>query len=84
MASRPRLTLHHKAGNMSRRDFTSGECKHTSGTLASYTHCTCKDCGAVVTDTGWGSASHTWFKDLNDAKFYQRNGRIPDQPKQST
>lgn len=52
-------------------------CKHDD-TTPSYEYVTCNNCGAVRTDSKWGIASNTWFRNLNEAKFYQQHGRSPE------
>ncbi len=36
-----------------------------------YTHCQCRKCGAVLTDTVWGRASRQWFPSLAHAEAYK-------------
>ena len=52
-------------------------CQHKEWSTG-YDHCQCKQCGSFRTDSGWGIASHTWFKSRTEAEFYQKNGRLPD------
>lgn len=52
-------------------------CQHKQWSTG-YDHCQCKQCGSFRTDSGWGIASHTWFKSRTEAEFYQKNGRLPD------
>ncbi|TQV76657.1 hypothetical protein FLL45_01475 [Aliikangiella marina] len=47
-------------------------------------HVKCKHCGSVRTDSGWGLAKNQWFDSLEHAKFYQENGRLPENPKSDT
>lgn len=60
------------------------KCDHQTGSnIASYTHVTCSKCGAILTDSSerdWGIARNTWFKSIEEARFYQKNGRLPDPP----
>lgn len=53
-------------------------CQHKNGTKPDWTYSTCKDCGSVLTDGGWGLASHKWFRNLAEAKFYKEHGRFSD------
>lgn len=39
-------------------------CQHKNGTIPDWTYSTCKDCGAVLTDGGWGVAR---FRNLAEA-----------------
>ena len=50
------------------------ECQHKDKT-PKYDHIKCDSCGSVLTDGDWGVASRKWFKSLDVAKFYQKNGR---------
>jgi hypothetical protein len=52
------------------------ECDHEW--VPDYTHNSCKKCPAVRTDSGWGIASYMVFACMDDARFYQQNGRLPD------
>lgn len=42
-----------------------------------YDHVEC-ECGAFMTDSGWGVASNRWFKSRSEAEFYRQNGRLPE------
>ena len=53
------------------------ECKHNTGSSIHYTHVVCNNCGKVRTDGGWGVASRKWFDNLEQAKFYEKNGFLP-------
>ncbi len=57
-------------------DGADDKCKHQS-TEALYTHVECNTCHHIKTDGGWGVASRKWFENLEQAKFYERNGFIP-------
>jgi hypothetical protein len=53
-------------------------CDHPGPNEVYYDYVQCKDCRAIRTDSGWGLARCTWFKDLATAKFYALHGRMPD------
>lgn len=52
-------------------------CHHKS-TTAHYSWVSCDHCGSVHTDSGWDIARHQWFRNVQEAKFYQKNGRLPE------
>lgn len=52
-------------------------CPHNDVTVG-WDYSTCRKCGSVRTDSQWGIASLKWFESLEDARFYQENGRIPE------
>jgi|GEM_PF-1466767 len=54
------------------------QCEHEY--VTGYDHGTCKKCGWIFTDGGWGIAKRMWFKSLDDAKFYKQHGRLPQPP----
>lgn len=55
------------------------KCTHNSGILYSgMDHITCRACRMIQTDSGWGIASNKWFKSVAAARFYQKNGRLPE------
>jgi len=54
------------------------QCEHEY--VVRYDHGTCKKCGWIFTDGGWGTAKRMWFKSLDDAKFYKQHGRLPQPP----
>lgn len=56
---------------------TDEACKHI-GTVPYFDHVRCKSCPAVKTDSQWGIAKNRWFDSLDIAKFYQKNGRMPE------
>lgn len=64
-----------------RKDFTTKRCKHQD-LAVSYTHVRCKDCDAIGTDVGgeWGIGKQSWFDSMEVAKFYAKNGYLPQQP----
>ena len=45
------------------------KCKHEGDVEAQYDHLLCRECGI---------AKQTWFKDLDEAKFYRKNGYLPN------
>lgn len=56
---------------------TKAPCEHIHK-YTNYDHVKCMDCGSVKTDGGWGIASRMWFSSFDEAKFYQKNGRLPE------
>lgn len=52
-------------------------CDHSNGTTPHYDWVTCNDCGAIHTGSIFGIAKNKWFKDEDEARFYQKNGRLP-------
>lgn len=56
---------------------TSDVCLHEEHT-AYWDHIRCNSCGCVKTDSGFGLAKNKWFKNMDEAKFYNKNGRLPD------
>lgn len=67
-----------KVGGIELPEFNENKCEHdyTPG----YDHGRCRKCGWIFTDGGWGIAKRMWFKNLDYAKFYQKHGRLPQQP----
>ncbi|MDE4917761.1 hypothetical protein ACUXAV_005105 [Cupriavidus metallidurans] len=52
-------------------------CKHYNS-MPRYDHTECLDCGSVLADSDWGIASNKRFKSLEEARFYQKHGRLPE------
>ncbi|MBK3406276.1 hypothetical protein H0176_23605 [Methylorubrum populi] len=53
-------------------------CDHPK-TTANWEHVTCDDCRMIRTGAaGWTIARCRWFKSLDEARFYERYGRLPD------
>jgi len=63
------------------RDFTEGKCDYEE-VEPGYDHARCVKCGAVVTDSMWDLARLAWFPSLADARFYDKNGRMPEKPRE--
>ena len=53
------------------------KCQHQQ-TEMRYDYVICSDCGHIKTDGGWGVASRQWFESKEHAKFYEKNGRLPE------
>lgn len=55
------------------------QCDHgpATGRHHGYDHVEC-ECGAFMTDSGWGIASNRWFKNRDEAEFYKKHGRLPE------
>lgn len=51
-------------------------CEHKF--IPAYDHSYCRKCGEIRTDSGWGIASRMIFKNLSEAEFYKKNGRLPE------
>ena len=58
------------------------ECLHFNHSHG-YDHSKCADCGYILTDGFWGCASRMWFRNVEQARYWQKNGFLPgnDQPK---
>lgn len=54
------------------------KCDHSGDIRTGYDHVKCCNCHMIQTDSGWGIASSKWFKSLDEARFYQKNGRLPE------
>ena len=52
------------------------ECEHAD-MITNWDHNQCKSCGYIRTDSGFGCASNKWFPNIEDAKFYEKNGFLP-------
>lgn len=54
-------------------------CDHANS-VPHYDHSTCPDCGGFKTDGDreWGSGRHKWFANKEQAKFFAKNGFLPD------
>ena len=53
------------------------DCKHDGGWSPRWDHGFCNKCGKVKVDRQWGVASGKWFDNLDQARFYKKNGFIP-------
>lgn len=55
-------------------------CKHQGDGYPSYDHYVCSECGSIKTDShsSWGIAKNTWFKSVDEARFYKKHGRLPE------
>lgn len=62
---------------MSNQKNDKARCNHTNK-KALYDHHVCTDCGYIRTDSEWGIARNMWFKNIGEANFYRKNGRLPD------
>lgn len=70
-------TLKLDSGNHS----STETCKHNNGsTPIGYDESRCNDCGMISVGGSWGIASRMWFRNLEEAKFYRDNGRLPEKP----
>ena len=54
------------------------KCDHSGDIRTGYDHIKCCNCHMIQTDNGWGIASRKWFKSVDEARFYQKNGRLPE------
>ena len=56
-------------------------CDHNGKTKTYYTHIECNDCGAIKTDgdPSWGLAGSNWFRNLDEAEYYKKHGRYPEE-----
>lgn len=52
-------------------------CNHDKSVHVGYDVIRCNDCGALKTNSSWGSASNMWFASRDDAVFYLNHGYLP-------